>query len=230
MQDEIKELEIKESEIKEFGRRHTVALSQEEYKSLIDMQQAARYLGYGEAQPEEQIRKDLSLCAENMQQNIQPFYTYIHVPLAWQEQEKLFAVFPEGMLPLLGSSIRKHLQGCNSVLCACLTLGSKIDNLIDQLQQKSMLLALLTDALANSGVEKLRKKLERQAAKDFLQYRINWLFGIGYGDLPLSTQKPFLDMVQAEAEIGLRCNEKYVLEPLKSVTGFIGLKKDILSF
>lgn len=86
-----------------------------------------------------------------------------------------------------------------------------------------MLLALLTDALANAAVERLRVHLEQTAFRE-TGWEPGWLFGIGYGDLPLSMQRDFLRYMHAEEEIGLCANEKLILSPLKSVTGFLNVK------
>ncbi len=89
-----------------------------------------------------------------------------------------------------------------------------------------MLSALLFDALANAAVERLRGLLEERAAADFPKLRPNWLFGIGYGDLPLALQRDVLRLTRAEEELGLGCSESLMLIPTKSVTGFLGMLPD----
>lgn len=205
----------------------TVILREEEYAKLIDRKEAARYLGYGDVQPEEEMLQEMAFCADGLLSVLSPRYTYKEALLqreCGEGKERLSAVFPDRKLCLPGESVSRHLAGCGRVLCACLTLGAETDGLIERAQEESMLTALLTDALANAAVERLRFLLEEQAALDFPEFELNWLFGIGYGDLPLSLQEEFLEVIQAEKKIGLSCNEKNVLTPLKSVTGFLGLK------
>lgn len=130
-------------------------------------------------------------------------------------------------LILPGKSIRKHMGKSRQAVCACLTLGREADLWIEELQQASMLESLLTDALANAAVERLRFLLERTVEEE-IGCSINWLFGIGYGDLPIELQKDFLEAMQAERKIGLSCNDRQVLIPMKSVTGFMAVQNELL--
>lgn len=133
------------------------------------------------------------------------------------------AEFSDGNLKLPGAAIRKHLGASEYAVAACLTLGEGADELIDRLQRQSMLSALLTDALANAAVERLRLQLEGTAAKE-TGWRLGWLFGIGYDDLPLFLQPEFLRYMHAKEGIGLAVSEKLILSPSKSVTGFLNIK------
>lgn len=51
-------------------------------------------------------------------------------------------------------------------------------------------------------------------------------FSCGYGDLPVSTQKAFLQVVDAERKIGLHVSESCMLVPEKSVTAIIGIAEN----
>lgn len=139
------------------------------------------------------------------------------------QEKTLAAEFVDGKLKLQGTAIRKHLGAADYAVAACLTLGEGVDGLIDRLQKESMLSALLTDALANAAVERLRLHFEQTAAKE-TGWELGWLFGIGYDDLPLSMQRDFLQFMHAEEGIGLCVSEKLILSPLKSVTGFLNVK------
>ena len=208
----------------------TVHLEKSEYGGLIDFDEAARYLGYGEVRPTAEIQEELRECAEQLKEVLRPAWRYIAARLVREEvkegvlpQEELAADFGGECLALPGQSIREHLAGSGLVLCSGLTLGAGVDERLELLQKESMLSALLFDALANAAVERLRVLLEEHAAADFPDMRPNWLFGIGYGDLPLALQSDFLRLTGAKRELGLACSEKLILIPTKSVTGFLGL-------
>ncbi|MDE7298203.1 MAG: hypothetical protein K2N94_05165 [Lachnospiraceae bacterium] len=208
----------------------TVHLEKSEYGKLIDFDEAARYLGYGEVRPTAEIWEELQECAERLKEALCPAWRYIAARLVREEvkegvlpREELAADFGRERLALPGKSIREHLSGSELVLCAGLTLGAEVDERLELLQRESMLSALLFDALANAAVERLRVLLEERAAADFPDMRPNWLFGIGYGDLPLALQSDFLRLTEAKRELGLACSEKLILIPTKSVTGFLGL-------
>ena len=209
----------------------TVYLEEPEYGRLIDFDEAARYLGYGGASPTEEIRKELQECAGRLRAVLRPAWRYVAARLPGEENVKqkeadegtTAADFGRERLILPGRSIENHLAGCEMVLCACLTLGAEVDKYLERLQRESMLSALLFDALANAAVERLRGLLEERAAADFPKLRPNWLFGIGYGDLPLALQRDVLRLTRAEEELGLGCSESLMLIPTKSVTGFLGM-------
>lgn len=209
----------------------TVYLEEPEYGRLIDFDEAARYLGYGGASPTEEIRKELQECAGRLRAVLRPAWRYVAARLPGEENVKqkeadegtTAADFGRERLILPGRSIENHLAGCELVLCACLTLGAEVDKCMERLQGESMLSALLFDALANAAVERLRGLLEERAAADFPKLRPNWLFGIGYGDLPLALQRDVLRLTRAEEELGLGCSESLMLIPTKSVTGFLGM-------
>lgn len=214
-----------------------VRLERAEFQELIDYRETAFYLGYGEQEPDAGTEAELKRCAEALLAAMEPRYLFQTVRLLREEngsgreekaggegQEKaLSAQFADGSLILPGEAIRKHLGVSDYAVAACLTLGKGVDELIDRLQSESMLSALLTDALANAAVERLRLHFERRAAKE-TGWETGWLFGIGYDDLPLSMQRDFLRLMRAGERLGLHASDKLILSPLKSVTGFLNVK------
>lgn len=189
---------------------------------MINDKEIIRYLGYGDHEPDEIMMREIEECKSNFIQVVQPQTTYQIFDLI-RVDERLFTADME--FEFLGNSIKKHLDGCNQVAFACLTLSKGVDDLIELAQKEDMLHALIYDAIANASVEEVRAWLEHTIQKEHPETNINWLFGIGYGDLPLTLQHQFLEKVNAHT-IGLRANDQCVLIPLKSVTGFIGLSHD----
>lgn len=141
----------------------------------------------------------------------------------WEESSKVEEFLSENGLLLKGNSIKEHLGEEEFAVAGCLTLGDGVDLLIEHLEDENLLEATFADALANAAVELLRARLERDAAETFNR-EFGWLFGIGYGDLPLGLQKDFLWAMDAK-KIGLSVTRKMILRPSKSVTGFLNVKK-----
>ena len=189
---------------------------------LINRKEIIRYLGYKSQEPDEIMLQEIVDCEQEFIKIVKPKYYYEVFELV-REEDRLFTADME--FEFLGTSIKKHLLGCEKVAFSCLTLSEAVDHLIDQAQKEDMLHALIYDAIANAAVEEVRFRLEEDLKQQFSGEEVNWLFGIGYGDLPLTLQKPFLDKVKAANHIGLRANEKSILIPLKSVTGFVGIGK-----
>lgn len=193
-----------------------------EHTWLLNQKEIIRYLGYGNHEPDEIMMQEITECEQEFLKYVEPKYYYEVFDLM-REEDRLFTA--DGEFEFLGNSIKKHLFGCEKVAFSCLTLSEKVDQLIDQAQKENMLHALIYDAIANAAVEEVRFRLEKAIKNEYQEDLINWLFGIGYGDLPLTLQQQFLDKVEAANHIGLRANDKSVLIPLKSVTGFVGIGK-----
>lgn len=189
---------------------------------LINRKEIVRYLGYRDQEPDEIMTREIEECEQRFLKVVQPKSTYQVFDLIHQE-DRLFTSDLE--FEFVGKSIEKHLKDCEKVAFSCLTLSQGVDELIDQAQQEDMLHALLYDAIANASVEEARYQLEQKIQMENPEWHINWLFGIGYGDLPLTLQPQFLTKIDAKQKIGLTVNDKCILSPLKSVTGFVGLSE-----
>ena len=85
------------------------------------------------------------------------------------------------------------------------------------------------DALLEAKEESYKLKLETEKE---IKEKINkdnfmtWRFSPGYGDLPITLQREFVRVTDAEKRIGLTVNEGGILLPRKSVTAIIGLSKE----
>lgn len=191
-------------------------------KDCINIAETIRYLGYKDAEPDENIKEELEICKNAILKVIQPQYIYEVFPILREEEEWYVG---EHQLALKGSAIKEHLADCDYVALGCATLSEGVDELIDETQKHDMLHSLLLDSLANAAIEEVRMKLENDLSIEYAEFDINWQFGIGYGDLPLSLQKDFLELIHTKEKIGVSANDASILMPLKSVSGFIGLKR-----
>ncbi len=207
-----------------------VWMEKKEYETLINFDMAASFLGCERNLLTGDMAEDFREAADFLIASLCPRYMFQIIRLSRGQKEELFGNFlsekffpKEKRLLLTGNSIREHLGREEIAVAGCLTLGEGVDLMIAQLEQESMLKAIFADALANAAVESLRAELERDAARTFNR-EFGWLFGIGYGDLPLSLQKDFLEVIGAK-EIGITATKKMILCPSKSVTGFLNLKK-----
>lgn len=188
----------------------------------INMDETIRYLGYKDAEPDENIKEELEICKNAILKVLLPKYMYEVFPILREEEEWYVG---DHLLALKGSAIKEHLADCEYVALGCATLSEGVDELIDETQKHDMLHSLLLDSLANAAIEEVRMELEKSLSSEYVEFDINWQFGIGYGDLPLSLQKEFLELIHAKDKIGVSANDASILMPLKSVSGFIGLKR-----
>ena len=136
-----------------------------------------------------------------------------------------FAVYPTAPLLddlLTGKDIRRHLDGCARCVLLCATLGPEPDALIRRAQVRDVAGALWLDAAASAAIEEVCDEVQRQIAES-LDCTLTGRFSCGYGDLPLSIQPRFLQLLDAGRKIGLFATPSGMLTPIKSVTAVIGI-------
>lgn len=182
----------------------------------VNIQEALRYLGYGDNLPDDTTKELLLLCAGELKKEAEGKFTY-----------KVFDL-KEGQIcgcsfQLEGEAIARHLKHCDKIILMCATLSSKVDLLIRKKQIMGMAEAMITDSLASAVIEQVCDRAEEIILKDFPEYEHTWRFGLGYDDFPLSGQKQFLEVLDAPKRIGVCVNNSMMLTPTKSVTCVIGL-------
>lgn len=192
-------------------------------KRLINTEEVIRYLGYGESAPDEDMLKLIKECEDIISEVAKPEFVYKKGDIEVKEDGLLVC---EGRLFLPGDSIKEHLEGCSHTILCCATLSEKVDEIIEEAQNEDMLKTLLLDACANAAVEELRLYAEEVIGREYPDYDIVWQFGTGYGDLPLTIQPALIEELDA-GSIGVSVTKSCMLKPMKSVSGFLGLKKKL---
>lgn len=186
----------------------------------IDQSEALRYLGYGSNKPSETIQNLINECETQLLKVIEPRFLYRTFRATKTDSE---ISLENCKLVLTGKDIFAHLDGCDSVVLMCATISAGVDKLIRVTQISDMTKALIMDSLASVAVEQICNKVDIEIkAEHSTQYQ-TWRYSPGYGDLPLSIEKDFLDALNAPKRIGLFANESSILTPRKSVTAIIGL-------
>ena len=188
----------------------------------IDRKETARYLGYGNNEPDEVILKMMDECEGPLMEACRPSFCYGVFDIVLCSEEKV--VLSECALELCGHDIVKLLQNCSQAVLFAATLGSGVDALLRKLQISSMPKALLTDAMAGTAIEQICNDFQKELLLQFPNMQQTMRYSPGYGDLPLSLQKDFLATVEAGKRIGLAVTEGNMLSPVKSVTAIIGLR------
>ncbi|MBR5712782.1 MAG: methionine synthase [Lachnospiraceae bacterium] len=188
----------------------------------IRMDEAARYLGYGDTTPDETILALMRECEGPLMEACHPAYSVgvFDMECCGEAEVRL----AECALTLTGRDIVKHLVGCTKVVLMAATLGSGVDALMRRLQRTNMPKALLTDAMAGAAIEQICDDIQTELQGKFPLFRQTWRFSPGYGDLPLALQDELLSAVEAGKRIGVATTDSHMLTPLKSVTAIIGLQ------
>lgn len=192
----------------------------------INREEAYRYLGYGNSEPDEKIKLLADECEKALLAEIKPNYVYKAFDITHTEQ----GIELDGTgLVLSGNDIEAHLDGCIKAVLMCATISSAADKLIRVTQLEDMTKALIMDSFASAAIEQVCNLVDEIIKEDTKEYYQTWRYSPGYGDLPISLQNPILDVLNAQKRIGLCCNESSILTPRKSVTAVIGLSENELS-
>lgn len=151
-----------------------------------------------------------------------------------------YEIVGSGALQVTGTSLAKHLEGCERMVVMAVTLGDEVDRLISETQESRIALGVVIDSGASvmadmaAGIaeEQIREEVaaklpgetgveaaEETAAPLFLTER----FSPGYGDSPLEMQKQVLDLLDAENKLGITLSKGYMMSPSKSITAIMGL-------
>ena len=183
--------------------------------TAIPLKEALRYLGVrGEAPPE--LVQQVQAAAQRLLPQCTPRSVWRVLPKAELEARGL---------PLPGQDIHTLLRDCDRCVLFALTLGDGPEALIRRAGLRSPTEALLLDACASAACE---------AACDGLQAELEGAlctegifptdrFSPGYGDLPLSVQRPLLELLDAQRRCGITLSETLIMSPRKSVTAIFGL-------
>ena len=99
----------------------------------------------------------------------------------------------------------------------CGTLGPNVDRAIRK-HRLHPSLALVWDAVGTAAIEQLCDDFCSHLPKPQRPR-----FSPGYGDLPLETQGPLLQLLEAERLLGVGLTDSLLMTPTKSVTAFVGL-------
>lgn len=123
------------------------------------------------------------------------------------------------------SDLSRRLKGCNEAIVFAATVGMGIDRLVTKYAQISPSRALILQALGAERVEALCDKICELFPIEFGR-PVTARFSPGYGDLELSVQKSIFAVLGCEKRIGLTLNDNLMMLPTKSVTAFVGLKRE----
>lgn len=190
----------------------------------INKNETARYLGYKDSLPDVNMTKLILGCEQDLLKVIEPRYCYKVFELEFEAD----GVLLKGTeLKLMGKSISNHLKGCEKAVIMCATLSGEVDKMLRQSEMGNMINVLIIDALANTAIEQVCDEVEKIILEENEGYKATWRFGVGYGDFPLTTQKDFLEVLDAGKRIGVCATESSILTPRKSVTCVIGLSKNV---
>ena len=178
-----------------------------------ELGEIARYLGYGNRPLDGASARLAEECLAQLEGACTPRQVYRRMG--------------REALPFSSGDLDRHLAGCREVFLFAATLGAPADALLRRWAAQDMARAAVGQACAAAWLESycdeccqgLAARLEPGL---FLRSR----YSPGYGDLPLSCQRPLLELLDAGRRLGLSLTQGDMLVPAKSVTAVLGVARE----
>ena len=205
----------------------------------INRKEVERYLGFkGVTEIDENLSKIIDESIAEMQEQVNPKYTYKTFPLEWKFSFKLVPNEDgEGThkeknvtcefsgIKVTSGNLLKNLDGCAEIVMMAVTLGSVPDMLVRKAEVRDMLKAYTYQAvgaaMAEAWADEINEKIIAAAKERGLFARPR--FSPGYGDFPLEVQKDFERILEMPKTIGVTLSDSLLMTPTKSITAVVGL-------
>ena len=122
--------------------------------------------------------------------------------------------------------IAGHLAGCREVVLMAATLSPGVDALLRRSQLSDLSRGLVLESCATAAIEEVCDRGEAIIRQRYPGRALTSRYSPGYGDLPVTVQGAFLDLLDAPRRLGLCATGSSILTPRKSVTAVIGVREE----
>lgn len=190
----------------------------------VDIQRGRilRRLGYREHDPSASILSVVSSQITEAYKLIKPVYAYeLRGIEGLTEQE----VTLKGPLVFSSRVVSYVLSDCKWVVICLATIGKDLgERIARQAESGKKLEVLVLDAIGTEAVLQISYKLQDRI-KEMTEangYQATIRYGPGYCDWHLSQQKVLLQVMDS-ASFGVELTESFIMKPLKSISGVIGI-------
>ncbi len=190
----------------------------------INRDEALRYLAAGGSLPDEGLTRLMDECEKKLLAAVRGRFVFKVFDIESISEKRVTLKGTE--LVLSGDDICGHLLSCKKAVLLAATVGNDVDRLIRSEQVRDMAAAFVLDAMAGCAVEAVCEQAEEKIREIFPN--LTWRFSPGYGDMPIECQKKFVEVLNAEREIGLTVNDSFIMIPRKSVTAVIGISDNVI--
>ncbi|MHC1720490.1 MAG: methionine synthase [Clostridiaceae bacterium] len=192
----------------------------------ISKKEVLRYLGHRNQAIDKKMELQIECCMKEIKDVAAVKYVFMTSGI---NKGKDSISTGDGMLELPGRAISKHLKDAGECILMAATLGNNVDKRIRYYEKIDITKALIFDACASAYIEAVCDSLCGDVEAELLEkgQALTFRFSPGYGDLPISIQKNFLGVLNAEKRIGLTASSSNILMPGKSVTAVMGIVSKI---
>ena len=150
-------------------------------------------------------------------------YTYKIVELV-KDAGGLVAL-KEGILPLTGENIQKHLKNSEYVVVMAAILGVGLEKKLNYYGKTDLTKNLILDSCGTQIIEEVCSGIEEEVKEKLREgYYYTFRYSPGYRDYPISVQKQLVNFLDGYRKIGLTVTASNLLLPRKSVTALMGVQ------
>ena len=172
-------------------------------------------MGYGDVAPDEQTQRETQALMDEVRQWVKP----------------QFCFFVSRDLPAfqIGDIIGRQLRGAEAYAFFICTAGTKYEAWQQRLkEQEDMVRVYIADAMGSVIAEKCADRMEEhlQQSIDKLGWRHTNRFSPGYCGWHVSEQQLFFPLFAGQT-CGVRLTDSSLMVPIKSVSGLIGVGKEV---
>lgn len=185
----------------------------------LDKKEALRYLGIKTVNADEITLSLVDSVYDEIKNLITPKYTY-----------KLFSMENTGKSVIIdgvefkSENLSLCLKDCKKVILFCATLGVGADTLARKYAVTDKSRFSVAHAVGAALIETFCDNACREISE---KHNVNLRprYSPGYGDLLLSTQKEFFELLSITKHLAVTLSDVYMMTPSKSVTAFIGVRE-----
>ncbi len=195
------------------------------FKMNIDKLEVLRYLGHTNQNIDSNTEQLINDCLVEIQNLMACKFTYETFNM--DKKDNSISLI-DTVLVMESQDIANHLAKSDKCVLMAATLGLDVDMKIAYYSKTDVTRSLVLDACASAAIEALCDEVEEKVRKEACDhgYNITSRFSAGYGDLPITLQKPITQVLKTYPKMGLTVSESYIMLPRKSVTAIIGWQKE----
>lgn len=178
-----------------------------------------RYMGV-HSEPDEAIKDLVKEAVEKLRGVVSCKVCYTKLPIERPDENTIII----GKIRTESVFLKKNLKDCSHAYLFFATIGNAPDRLIASMKHTPSK-ALALDASASAVVEELCDTLNNEL-KEEEAVNGNYLrprYSAGFGDFTLEYQKYFVEMLDAQKNVGVTLRNEAMLYPTKSVSALIGV-------
>ncbi|HHX62730.1 MAG TPA: hypothetical protein GX707_18750 [Epulopiscium sp.] len=191
----------------------------------IDKLEVLRYLGHTNQDIDSNTEQLLNECLIEINELMTKKFVY---ELFDMDKKENSISLRDTILVMESKDISNHLAKSDKCVLMAASLGLQVDIKIAYYSRTDVTKSLILDAYASTAIEALCDEIEETIRKEACDhgYNITSRFSPGYGDLPITLQKPITQVLKTYPKMGLTVNESSIMLPRKSVTAIIGWQKE----